>query len=86
MHLILYSTAACHLCEHAKEIIWPLLVDLPLRFEEIDIAESDDLLERFGVRIPVLRFSNGIETLNWPFDAQQAREFMERGIAVSKME
>lgn len=76
MKLYLYSTSACHLCEQAKEILWPLMEDYPLRLQEVDIADTDELLERYGVRIPVLKFAEDDCELGWPFDAAQLREFI----------
>lgn len=78
MHLLIYTTAGCHLCEQAKEIIWPLLDDYPFHLKEVDIADSDDLIARYGVRIPVLKFSDSIMTLDWPFDESQLRHFFTR--------
>lgn len=74
----LYSTSGCHLCEIAWDILAPLISYLPLRLEEIDIAESDALIERYGVRIPVLKFSDHEEELGWPFDSAQALFFLQK--------
>lgn len=65
--LILYSTPACHLCETAHGLIAPRLAELGIRLEEVDISGSDSLVERYGIRIPVLRFADGEEELGWPF-------------------
>ena len=73
---ILYSTPGCHLCELAKELLWPLLDEFAARMEEIDIADSDELIERYGVRIPVLTAPDVTQELGWPFDQQQARFFL----------
>lgn len=74
--LVLYSTLGCHLCEHAKALILPLLEDGDYRLEEVDIADSEDLMERYRVTIPVLRNSATGEELNWPFDAGQVRALL----------
>jgi hypothetical protein len=74
----LYSTLGCHLCEMAREIVSPLLSNYSLYLEEIDIAESDELIERYGVRIPVLKFPQHIDELGWPFDSAQADNFLAR--------
>ena len=74
----LYSTLGCHLCEMAKEIVSPLLNNYSLRLEEIDIADSDELIERYGVRIPVLKFPQHIDELGWPFDSVQVNSFLAR--------
>ncbi|WP_039913791.1 glutaredoxin family protein [Cellvibrio mixtus] len=74
----LYSTAGCHLCDLAWDILAPLISNLPLRLEEVDIAESDELIERYGVRIPVLKFNDFEEELGWPFDTTQASIFLQK--------
>ncbi len=76
--IYLYSTPGCHLCDLAKDILWPLLNDYPLRMEEIDIAESDELLERYGVRIPVVAQPHSLNELGWPFDTAKAQVFLRQ--------
>lgn len=83
MNLFLYGTSACHLCEQAKDIIWLLLEEYPLRLLEIDIAESDELLERYGVRIPVVKFPDKEKELQWPFDQFQMRAFLAEGMTAA---
>lgn len=64
--LALYITGGCHLCEQAA-VLLRAAVDAP--FRRVEIADDDELLERYGVRIPVLqRLDTGAE-LGWPFDA-----------------
>ena len=70
-HYQLFSTSACHLCELAQA----LLDQAGVRYEVVDIADSDDLFERYGVRIPVLRAADGRE-LGWPFDGAQLVTFV----------
>lgn len=74
--IYLYSTPGCHLCEMAREIVSPLLDNHSLQLEEIDIAESDELIERYGVRIPVLKSPHHCEELGWPFDSKQVADFL----------
>lgn len=72
MKLILYSTTFCHLCEQAEA----LLLQLGVEAEHVDIVEDDDLLERYGTRIPVVkRMDNGSE-LGWPFDIEALQRFV----------
>ncbi len=76
--LILYSTPACHLCETAHALISPFLDRLEIDIEEVDISESDLLIERYGIRIPVLKFADGGDTgkeLGWPFSAEEFLAF-----------
>jgi hypothetical protein len=74
--LILYGTSACHLCEIAEQMLEADLgAELPERLHKVDISESDELFERYGVRIPVLRHPDGRE-LGWPFDSSQLAAFL----------
>ena len=75
--LTLYMTSGCHLCELAEELLWPLLDEFSLRLEPVDIADSDELLERYGVCIPVLLCKGNRAELAWPFDQHQARQFLQ---------
>ena len=69
--ITLYGTSACHLCEIAEEMLDRTGVD----FSKVDIADSDELFERYGVSIPVLQRGDGQE-LNWPFSEQALAEFL----------
>ncbi len=74
--LILYSTTACHLCETAHELIRPFLSQLEMDIEEVDISESDALIERYGVRIPIIKFADGEKELGWPFSVESFLAFV----------
>ncbi len=76
--LTLYFTSGCHLCELAEDILWPLLDELDLSLKQVDIAESDELIEAYGVRIPVLLAEGCEGDLGWPFDETQVRQFLTR--------
>ncbi|MAI93790.1 MAG: thioredoxin family protein [Halieaceae bacterium] len=69
--LTLYTTPGCHLCEHAEAI----LDAAQCSFTGVDIAEDLTLLERYGVRIPVVKDATGRE-LGWPFDTAQLKAFL----------
>ena len=69
--LTLYTTLGCHLCEHAEAI----LEAGGHVFQPKDIADDLDLMERYGVRIPVVRDGAGRE-LGWPFDGTQLEAFL----------
>lgn len=73
MTLTLYGTSACHLCELAEMLLQDLGEDL--RYVKMDISESDDLFERYGLLIPVLQHPDGRE-LGWPFTAEQVSGFI----------
>lgn len=71
-----YHTSACHLCELALALIEPYEAHLQLVIQFVDIAESDALIEQYGVRIPVLQFAPTRAELAWPFDEQQLHQFL----------
>lgn len=62
--LALYTTCGCHLCEQAEALLqhWVTRIDM------IEIADDAELLDRYGVRIPVLRRIDNGKELDWPFD------------------
>ena len=49
-----YTRKNCPLCEKAKESILELKEDFDFTLEEIDINESDELTEKYGIMIPVV--------------------------------
>ncbi|EED36255.1 putative glutaredoxin domain family protein [Luminiphilus syltensis NOR5-1B] len=58
------------MCEHAEAILDAEAIP----FTPVDIAEDPELIERYGVRIPVVADDAGNE-LGWPFDATALRRF-----------
>ncbi|ODS23785.1 glutaredoxin [Candidatus Endobugula sertula] len=77
--LILYSTLGCHLCELAKEQLTPLLEEFSLCLVEVDIADDEALLKKYGVRIPVIKCKKNEQELGWPFDTKTAYQFLVEG-------
>jgi glutaredoxin len=74
--LILYTTDGCHLCEEAKALLLAAATRCSVRIEEVDIADDDRLLQRYGVHIPVIaRQDNGRE-LGWPFGLTDVVAFL----------
>lgn len=69
------TTEGCHLCEVAEELLAQVLSPL-VSIECIDIAESEQLVETYGLRIPVLLNVQTGDELGWPFDSQQAQQFL----------
>lgn len=72
MSVTLYSADGCHLCEQAKD----LLAQTGVTYELIDIALDDELVARYGIRIPVISKSSGDE-LGWPFTAETLIKFLD---------
>lgn len=71
MKLILYGTSACHLCEMAEQYVQSAIQQRQsqgkVTYEKVDIALDDDLLEKYGLTIPVLQRLDNQTQLGWPF-------------------
>lgn len=74
--LVLYGTDACHLCELAEALLNQLDPSL-IRVEKEDISLSDELMERYAIRIPVLRDPETDKELGWPFELEQLLDYLE---------
>lgn len=81
--LTLYTTLGCHLCEEAELILLPLLQQQGYRLEKVEISESEELVELYGVRIPVIALPESLASgreepieLGWPFDLEQLNRFL----------
>lgn len=73
----LYGTSACHLCEQAEALLLETLAIRPQwHYLKVDISESDQLFERYGLLIPVLALADGRE-LRWPFSAGALVAFLD---------
>lgn len=71
----LFGTLGCHLCEQAEEVLMPF-VGLGLQIELVDIAEREEWVAAYGLRIPLLRRLDSAAELGWPFDAQGIALFL----------
>ncbi|MDG1687942.1 MAG: glutaredoxin family protein [Gammaproteobacteria bacterium] len=60
----LYAKAGCRLCDVAIELLKQFNLSLTIT----DIESQEELMDRYGLFIPVALFENGT-SLNWPFDA-----------------
>ena len=58
MRLTIYSKPGCHLCDDMKALIHRVIAQRPeagdLSLEEIDVSTDPELLDRYGLEIPVL--------------------------------
>lgn len=75
--LYLYSTKACHLCEQAEALLQPLLRMGLLHLQVVEISHDEDLVRRYGIRIPVLAGYDGQgvwQELGWPFAAPDSAD------------
>ncbi|NLG59639.1 MAG: glutaredoxin family protein [Gammaproteobacteria bacterium] len=71
--LILFQRDDCPLCDQALEVLARARVP---EFETVWIDGDDALEGRYGIRVPVLRDGTTGRELDWPFDADMARDFV----------
>jgi len=69
--LVLFSRADCHLCELASALLDGADID----WCPIDIDEDPELVEKYGLRVPVLRRPDTGRELDYPFDLAAILEF-----------
>ena len=72
-NLLLLSTSACHLCEQAES----LLLQLNIAYQKIDIAEQEQWLESYAIKIPVLLNTQEQRELCWPFSTEDILAFVQ---------
>ena len=68
--VVLYERDGCHLCDEARVLLDTMLG--PDRYERVDIEADDNLLVRYGHRIPVVTVS-GAERLEAPITGPDVR-------------
>ncbi|HET7520145.1 MAG TPA: glutaredoxin family protein [Candidatus Limnocylindria bacterium] len=68
--LVLYERQDCHLCEEARVLLDEMVG--PDRYERIDVDTSDDLVVRYGFRVPVVAL-DGVDRLEAPITGPDVR-------------
>jgi predicted DCC family thiol-disulfide oxidoreductase YuxK len=74
--ITLISGPNCHLCDQAKEMLFPLLEAKSIRLNELNVRDDIALFEQYGLRIPVVIFADGSEK-GWPFTAAQIARMID---------
>ena len=77
--LYLYTSLGCHLCEQAEALLRALPAGACSEIRAEEIGDSDDLIARYGIRIPVVAYSSEQgewRELGWPFDAAMLAELL----------
>ena len=55
MRLTIYSKPGCHLCDEMKAVVKGVIASNPAAsLDEVDISTDPNLLDRYGLEIPVL--------------------------------
>ena len=66
----LFSSPGCHLCELGEEILFRVQNTYKFQIEIVDISTSEELVEKYGIMIPVLLNAENGNHLYWPFNAE----------------
>ena len=74
--LTLLTGSNCHLCDQAKAMLNPLVIEKDWELVEVSIHGNKDLEEGYAIRIPVVVFPDGSEK-GWPFTAAQIRRLLK---------
>jgi glutaredoxin len=69
----LYERDGCHLCEEARVLLDEMLG--PGGYARVDIETDDELVLRYGFRIPVIGL-NGVDRLEAPITAPDLRALL----------
>ena len=72
---VLYQRDYCHLCDMALAVLARARAP---DFDSVWMDDSAQLEQRYGKRVPVLRDARDGRELEWPFDAQAVRVFVDR--------
>lgn len=67
--LVLYTTSHCHLCEQALALLINTKQQYTIDWLTKEISDDDELIEKYGIKIPVLQRVDNHAELNWPFSA-----------------
>ena len=75
IQLSIYTTLGCHLCAQLEALI-TALANQEVALHRIEISDDDALVERYGVRIPVLVDNAGVE-LDRGFDLERLSAWLQ---------
>lgn len=77
MKIRLFTTAGCHLCEAALALLQQAQRDgFEMDICEVEIADSECLMNEYGIRIPVVARDNVTGELGWPFDYDELLHYL----------
>lgn len=84
MQLILYTTSHCHLCEEAMSLLIEIATQYNIDWLSQEIADDNTLLERYGLRIPVIKNNDTENEISWPFTTREIVDLIENSIDSAK--
>jgi hypothetical protein len=75
--LVFYTKPGCPLCEEGREVVAHALSPNPVDVTTVDITRDEQLVERYGVLIPVVVNADTGAELRWPFGPADVRKLLE---------
>ena len=73
--VVLYERAGCHLCDDVRMQLDAILG--PGGYQRVDIDASDDLVVRYGFRVPVIAV-DGADRLEAPVSAPELERLVRK--------
>jgi Glutaredoxin-like domain (DUF836) len=73
IRLILYERSGCHLCDEVRGMLDRLIGSE--RYRRLDIDSEDDLVVRYGFRVPVISL-DGVDRLEAPILESDLRSLL----------
>jgi glutaredoxin len=80
LEVTLYSRPGCHLCDEAKAVMQPMLVEFGCRLREVNIDQDGELAEIYSWDIPVI-FLGQRKVAKHRVDPRQFRRQLEEAKA-----
>lgn len=74
-NVTLYGKKECCLCDEAMEVLDRVRASFPFELEKIDISASPELLQEFGLKIPVI-FVDGKRAFNYRVNENKLRALL----------
>jgi len=71
--IVLFERTGCHLCEDAARVLDETIG--PAGYERVDIDPVDELVVRYGFRVPVIAV-DGVDRLEAPIDQDELRRLL----------
>lgn len=78
LHITLYGTEHCHLCEQANSVLQQLNLIVPCHVHYIDITTDDLIFAQYQTSIPVIHIHQLNQSLNWPFQLSDLVQILRR--------
>lgn len=79
MRLTIYSKPGCHLCDEMKSLVHRVVAERTgggIAIDEIDISGDRELLDRYGLEIPVLLI-DGKKVAKYRVSEEELRGMLE---------